>query len=536
MIPAFPDAALDDRIAIVGTAGAGKTYAAKGLVERVARTGARLCIVDPLGVWWGLRAGRDGQPAGGLSLLILGGAHADVPLAEADGDAIGRLVGASAIQCVIDLSTLPSKAARQRFMRGFLESVHEANTQPLHLVLDEADLWSPQRPMPDQVMLQNRVGEIVRRGRVRGFIPWLLTQRPAVIDKDVLSQADVLIAMKLTSSQDRTAIGGWIEGQADRAEEKRVLADLPRLQVGEGYVWAPARGVLARVTFPAIATYDSSRTPRRGDRTAGAALAPVDAAAAIALLAKARPAAAPSNKPAPTSDALQRARADGYIAGLAEAEAFWTAQLQLIRTSFETFAAEFDQQLCTAFGSPLPPPSETTVEAAPAPRRRVPSPTTSAAGHANSALHPAARAMLAVLASSPTPLTWRQVATLAGLSPRGGHWNAGRKQLRDLLLVNEADDQLVTTGAGDRAAGSPPRASHLPEAVLALWCAKLSSPAPEMLRTLAASSAPIPRDRLAAHLGKKPHGGHWHAGMKALRDNGLVVETPEGLQVVEGLR
>jgi len=35
--------------------------------------------------------------------------------------------------------------------------------------------------------------EVVRRGRVRGFIPWLITQRPAVVHKDVLSQADILI-------------------------------------------------------------------------------------------------------------------------------------------------------------------------------------------------------------------------------------------------------------------------------------------------------------------------------------------------------
>jgi polynucleotide 5'-kinase involved in rRNA processing len=42
--------ALDDRIAIIGTAGSGKTYAAKGFVERLLDIGARVAIVDPLGV------------------------------------------------------------------------------------------------------------------------------------------------------------------------------------------------------------------------------------------------------------------------------------------------------------------------------------------------------------------------------------------------------------------------------------------------------------------------------------------------------
>ena len=43
--------ALDTRLAVVGTSGSGKTYAAKGLLERVMAGGGRACVVDPLGVW-----------------------------------------------------------------------------------------------------------------------------------------------------------------------------------------------------------------------------------------------------------------------------------------------------------------------------------------------------------------------------------------------------------------------------------------------------------------------------------------------------
>jgi len=129
----------------------------------------------------------------------------------------------------------------------------------------------------------------VRRGRVRGFVPWLITQRPAVLHKDVLSQADILVSMKLTASQDRDAVGRWIEGQADRGEGRRILADLPRLGRGEGYLWAPSDGVLARVAFPRIQTFDSSRTPQRDERVAAArTLAAVDLSAITAALAEMR--------------------------------------------------------------------------------------------------------------------------------------------------------------------------------------------------------------------------------------------------------
>ena len=115
-------------------------------------------------------------------------------------------------------------------MTAFADALSQANTAPLHLVLDEADLWAPQRRRSRTARtLLGRIEEIVRRGRVRGFVPWLITQRPAVLHKDVLSQADILVSMKLTSSQDREAVGRWIEGQADRAEGRRILAALPRL-------------------------------------------------------------------------------------------------------------------------------------------------------------------------------------------------------------------------------------------------------------------------------------------------------------------
>ncbi len=88
---ALPADALDDRIAIVGTAGSGKTYAAKGFVERLLETGARVAIVDPLGVWWGLRASADGS-APGYPVVVFGGRHADVPITAETGAALGRLI------------------------------------------------------------------------------------------------------------------------------------------------------------------------------------------------------------------------------------------------------------------------------------------------------------------------------------------------------------------------------------------------------------------------------------------------------------
>lgn len=69
----IPDEALDDRHAFVGTSGSGKTYNAGTAVERLLASGARVGIVDPLGVWWGLRLLADGRTASGYDVVIFGG-------------------------------------------------------------------------------------------------------------------------------------------------------------------------------------------------------------------------------------------------------------------------------------------------------------------------------------------------------------------------------------------------------------------------------------------------------------------------------
>lgn len=263
----IPKDALDDRLGFIGTSGSGKTYNAGGAVERLLKTRARVVIVDPLGVWWGLRLLADGKTASSFNVAIFGGPHGDLPLTENAGALIGETAATMAESCIVDLSELGSKSADRRFMTAFLETIYrKALGEPFHLVVDEADLFAPQKPPKGDETLLNLMEQIVRRGRVRGFIPWLISQRPAVLNKNVLSQVDGLIAFKLTASQDRDALDDWIEGQADKAQGRAIKDALPAMQIGNGVVWVPGRGVLQTSTFPLKETFDSSRTPKRGEK------------------------------------------------------------------------------------------------------------------------------------------------------------------------------------------------------------------------------------------------------------------------------
>jgi len=156
----------------------------------------------------------------------------------------------------------------------------------------------------------------------------------------------------------------------------------------------------------------------------------------------------------------------------------------------------------------------------------------------NGALHPAARKLLIALAQhTPARFTWGQAATLAGLKPSGGHYNAGRKQLRDLGLVEEATDLVTASPAGQHAAGEVPPAPSTPAERLALWCERLPSPAPEMLRSLAVQGERYTEiAELAVVLGKKPTGGHWNSGLALLRNNGLIEVSGKRLRASELFR
>lgn len=284
----IPVAALDDRLAFIGNSGSGKTYAAGVAVEQAMARGHRAVIVDPLGVWWGLRLGADGR-ARGFPVVIFGGAHGDLPLTEGAAALIGETAAGMAESAIVDLSALGTKAAERRFMLAFLTALYrKADGAPLQIVIDEADMFAPQ-------VLSDRDGDaarclgmmetVVRRGRVKGFIPWLITQRPAVLNKNVLSQADGLVALKLTAAQDRTALKAWVEGMADAAQLKALTAELPSLQRGQARLWIPSRGIYERVAFPKKTTFDSSAAPKRGEKNRAADLAPLDIAALKSAMA-----------------------------------------------------------------------------------------------------------------------------------------------------------------------------------------------------------------------------------------------------------
>lgn len=262
----IPSAALNQHIAILGKTGSGKSYAAKGIVEGLLRDGRQVCVLDPTSAWWGLRLAADGKGRG-FDVVLLGGDHADIPLAERSGAAVARLVTEQGASVVIDTGGM-TVGQYTRWFIDFAGTLYTTIRHPLHLVIDEAHYFMPQGkvPDPDTGRMLHAGNRLMSGGRSRGIRGMLITQRPQKLHKDALTCADTLIAMRLMSPQDRKAVKEWIDGAADPEQGKKVLDSLAGLAKGSGWVWFPEGGHLEQVTFPKIKTYDSSAAPTHGGK------------------------------------------------------------------------------------------------------------------------------------------------------------------------------------------------------------------------------------------------------------------------------
>ncbi len=277
----LPVEAETETFAIIGKRGVGKTATAVVMTEELLKADQQVAVIDPLDAWWGLRSSADGKGPG-FPITVLGGSHGDLPLAEESGSIIADFVVDQGISVVLSLRHL-SKNGQRRFVTNFCSRLYHRKGEaqhrtPLHIMIDEADAFVPQRIFSGQEQMIGAIDDLVRRGRSSGIGVTLITQRAAVIHKDVLTQIEVLISMRTISPQDRKALETWIEAHDAHDQRGEFMESLASLEKGEAWFWSPGwLGIFQRVQVRRRHTFDSSATPKIGERLVKPKdLAPVD--------------------------------------------------------------------------------------------------------------------------------------------------------------------------------------------------------------------------------------------------------------------
>jgi hypothetical protein len=546
----FTPALLESHVGILGKTGSGKSNLAKTIVEGLLADGARVCVIDPTGTWYGLRLTRDRRPSP-YQVVMFGGVHADIAIGRNHGEAVAETIGTTSTPAVIDTRTM-TVGDRTAFFTGFAETLLQRNRGTLHLVVDEAHLFAPQGRVadPKSGAMVHAANNLVSLGRGVGIRVILISQRPAKLHKDSLTQIETLVAMRLIAPQDRAAIADWIKEWADPKVGAELIASLPSLPTGDAWMWAPGEDILERFHAPLAATLDTGRPSDEPIE-----LAPIDVAAVQSRLDEAG-AEQLANDPAALKKRIvelerqlrERPAGEPQIVSV---PAISEDQLVELRR----FAAEYHEkgwELINAVGMlsnalsdaeyrPSSTPTREREERAPrgvpaAPARgrgdtaaATPAPAASRRNPAPATDAPLSQSILAALASGTAqgrPI--RQLGILTGYSSSGGFFRRTLAALREQGLVDGTDPVRITDRGLDARDGVEPIETG--RDLLNAWLSnsRLGSAAASFLPFLAeAHPDSLAITDLAARSGYSANGGYFRRSLKKLRDLNLANGTSE---------
>lgn len=203
------------RTCVLGSSGSGKSYAVGVLCEELCRNNVPFAIVDTEGEHTGLKEKYEaiwvGEERGsdlsweGLDLADLASQAPDIsPL-------------------ILDVSDLVDyKDKVEAFLTPLYNTLSERRT-PYLLILEEADKFVPQ--------YGDRIGileEVARRGRKRGLGLMICSQRPSLVDKNILSQCGNQLIGKLIIQNDLKSVAQFFPARG-------LPKELTALKPGEFY-------------------------------------------------------------------------------------------------------------------------------------------------------------------------------------------------------------------------------------------------------------------------------------------------------------
>lgn len=255
---------LDTHKAIIGTSGAGKSTTAREEVEQLLNDNRHVCIIDPTGVWWGLRSAADGESPG-FDIAVFGGEHGDVPISAGQGGIVGKII-AGGLSAVVDVSDM-SSADQRFFVLEMLSAIRKHRERGnFHLIVDEADEFAAQTSR-DSIGFQCEEALVwtAKRGRFFGYVLTIITQRTADMSWSVLSQCVTMVVHHLMAPQDIAVVDKYLKANADKETRTKVLTSIPNLQTGHRWIYSPKLKVLEVGLTPRPTTFDSSATPLPGE-------------------------------------------------------------------------------------------------------------------------------------------------------------------------------------------------------------------------------------------------------------------------------
>lgn len=556
----LPVDAMTGKLAILAQSGAGKTNTAVVLVEEILDAKQQVIVLDPKGDWWGLKSSADGKSEG-YPVTVFGGLHGDLPIFPESGATIARLLVEEGISAVIDVSDFETDGQRHRFTTDFALAFYKAkqrNKSPVLFILEEADESCPQQMVEaTEARMIGAIKRIAKLGRFCGIGFLLVSQRAADVNKKVLSQAGIIVAMRTWHETDLKAIAASLKQQIPKALFDEVMAALPSLDVGEGFVVSPGLGIKRRVKFRLRRTFDAGETPKVGQvRREPKVLAPVRLEALREQLA-AEVERAKADDPAELRKQLKAAQAELSKAKATPAirveERVIEKAVPFVPEEIKAFlahvadtapglaklAASGPGVLAVAGRMPpappvqpskVPPPGIVVKSGAPRPvkaiRRGSPAPASGDLSRPQQAILDGLAFFESVGIHEPTRA---QVALSAEVSHNSGGFRANVSTLSGKSLLHYPTEGCLALTEDGRAIARAPETPPTEEALQESLMNRVSGPQAAILRELLrVHPDDLPRDQLAEAVGVAATSGGFRANVSTLSGLGLVTYPTEG--------
>ena len=236
---------------VTGKSGSGKSNSASVIAENLLDRGYALLVVDIDGEYYGLKEKYE--------ILHVGGdEECDILVGPEHAEKIATLALENNIPIILDVSSyldegkaaeLLTEVAKQLFAK------EKKLKKPFLLIIEEVHEYIPEGGGLDEC--GRMLIKIGKRGRKHGLGITGISQRPADVKKDFITQCDWLCWHRLTWKNDTQVVRRVLD--AEYAEAVEALDD------GEAFVRSDWAEDVHRVQFDRKQTFDAGATPGLDD-------------------------------------------------------------------------------------------------------------------------------------------------------------------------------------------------------------------------------------------------------------------------------
>lgn len=557
---------IEHRMQILGNSGSGKSRMIRNICEKTKGKFQQI-IISPKSEFVTLREKFDYLHVGRTSEIT----KPDIELNTRYAGQLALKLLETGMDTIIEFSEAPLE--RIKFVKNFIDALMSAPAHlwhPVMIVIDEIDIWAPEKGHGEAESLQSIV-DLAARGRDRGLFLVAATQKLAKFNKDVASELDIKLVGKVSLDVDQDRAAKELGIPIKQKGELRWLG-APNYHF---YAFGPGLSdeVIKIKSLDVETTHISGWKKNKKQKpiptpdkikqllTAFSDL-PQEAEKEIktledhkkkiqelnAEIRNLKHASTISSAPKIDPQAMQKAEQIGFQKGFKECERQMMPFVKTLKTTLATCGAVFLK--ITSLGidainedianlgrqmpdlkvpegprevfSHVPPMAFTKIVQSPFQS------TNSLQIDSGGVLAPAElRVLYAILQCRNHRGTKKKIAIMCEYAESGGAFRNIKGRLRASGYVQYEGDDLVATEKAVQEFPNHPTLPDTPDEIFQHWCSKLAPAEVKIFTVIFNAQSPISKDAVAGQAGYDAAGGAFRNIMGRLRTLGLIEYLPD---------